>query len=120
LIWAACGKDPGLSPSFILEEARRSARYTQEEISELDFQGPLPDAALLAAEWKAAMKEADLIHATMPPESAGCCVLGKSCELFRGDSSDLANVFSKGGIVFHKGSIRGAWPTIKTEKAPNH
>jgi len=27
LVWATCGKDPGLSPKFILEQAGRSALF---------------------------------------------------------------------------------------------
>lgn len=38
LAWAACGKDPGFSPSAILELAARSARYSEAELRGLDFE----------------------------------------------------------------------------------
>ena len=43
LAWAAAGKDPGLSPLLILEQAHRSGRYTQLEIDSLSFDGAAPD-----------------------------------------------------------------------------
>jgi hypothetical protein len=43
LAWAACGKDPGFTPSGILEQARRSSRYTDDEVSSLAFEGPVID-----------------------------------------------------------------------------
>lgn len=48
LAWAACAKDPGFSPSAILEQAGRSARYSAAEIAALDFDGPPPDRAAAA------------------------------------------------------------------------
>jgi hypothetical protein len=33
LAWAACGKDPGFSPTAIVELAARSARYSEAEPS---------------------------------------------------------------------------------------
>ncbi len=42
LAWAACGKDPGFSPTAILELAARSARYSKTELRGLDFEGEAP------------------------------------------------------------------------------
>jgi len=54
LAWAASGKDPGLSPLFILEQAART-RYVQSEIDQLDFEGPAPRAADLSGRWHHAL-----------------------------------------------------------------
>ena len=116
LVWAACGKDPGWSPENILNEARRSARSPQDEIEEFSFEGPPPSAADLAAAWKAGLDEAIAIHAMLPPETAGCCILGKSGMLFRGSLSELQENILQRNILFHHGTIRGAWPQIRSTK----
>jgi hypothetical protein len=42
LAWSACGKDPGFTPQGILAQAKRSARYSTEEISTLAFAAQRP------------------------------------------------------------------------------
>ena len=59
LAWAASGKDPGFTPSGILAHARRSTRYSAAEIASLAFDGPPPDPAALAREWRHAADRAD-------------------------------------------------------------
>jgi len=116
LIWAACGKDPGWSPESILNEARRSARYSQAEIEELSYEGRPPNAANLAAEWRRGLDEAISIHAMLPCDTVGCCILETSGALFRGPLSELQEQISSKGLVFHRGTIRGAWPVIRDLK----
>ena len=45
LVWATCGKDPGLNPGFILEQASRSAHYTALDYETLAFHGKAPAMA---------------------------------------------------------------------------
>lgn len=111
LAWAATGKDPGLAPDAILQEARRSTRYSAIEIAALAFEGPPPDAAELSHRWHAALEDAAEIVATLPYESVGQCVL-RGEELFRGDRTSLRDALARGEIHFHSGSIRGAFPRI--------
>jgi len=59
LAWAASGRDPGLSPLFILEQAART-RYVQSEIDQLDFEGPTPRAADLSGRWHHALAVAPM------------------------------------------------------------
>jgi hypothetical protein len=113
LIWAACGKDPALSPAFILEEARRTGRYTQAELGELVFDGPTPNAAELACQWKRILTDAGRIHAILPPECAGCCVLGPDSELYAGDAESLSRDLAAGRVAFHAGRIGGVWPSLR-------
>src|SRR5687767_5595439 len=40
LVWAAAGKDPGLTPEFILDWLKRSTRYGEEEVSMVRLQAP--------------------------------------------------------------------------------
>jgi hypothetical protein len=112
LTWAACGKDPGLNPELILNEANRSGRYTHEEIASLGFKGPPPDAGSLAQEWKRMLAQAGKIIALLPYEKVGTCVLSASGGLFRGDPSQLENQLRTDAVIFHPGSIRGAFPSF--------
>ena len=112
LAWAACGKDPGYNPAMILGDARRSAHYSAVEVSQLVFDGPIPDAAALSARWAAMAREADAIVEALPPGEVGRAVLDRDGELFGGGSVELASALAAGDIVFHEGSIRGALPQI--------
>lgn len=111
LAWAATGKDPGLSPAAILQEARRSARYSAGEIAALAFDGPPPDAAELSRRWHAALENAAQIVALLPYEYTGQCVL-RGGELFRGDGAALREALGRRQIRFHAGTIRGALPQV--------
>jgi len=109
LAWAATGKDPGLAPDAILQEAGRSARYSKVEIEALAFNGPAPDAVDLSRQWHAALQSAAEIVALLPYQNVGQCVL-RGGELFRGEGAALRETLARGEIRFHPGSIRGAFP----------
>jgi hypothetical protein len=113
LAWAACGKDAGFSPSSILEEAARSARYAPDEIHSLAFAGPSPDPADLSRRWHAMLGEARRIVALLPPERAGSCVLDAGGDLFRGGARELSDALVAGTIRFHPGSVRGTLPQVR-------
>jgi hypothetical protein len=111
LAWAATGKDPGLAPDAILQEAGRSARYSAVEIAALAFNGPTPDAGDLSHQWHAALENAAQIVALLPYQKVGQCVL-RGRDLFRGDAAALREALAGDEIRFHAGSIRGAFPQI--------
>lgn len=111
LAWAATGKDPGLAPDAILQEARRSARYSDVEIAALAFDGPPPDAAALSLHWHAILEKAAEVVAALPYENVGQCVL-RDGELFRGEAIELRTALAHGAVRFHAGTIRGAFPRI--------
>jgi len=112
LAWAACGKDPGFSPSSILEEAARTSRYSTGELSALDFSGHPPDAAELSRTWRAQLETARVIVVALPPEQAGKAVLDRGGRIFRGDASELRSALAGNALIFHAGSIRGAFPVL--------
>ncbi len=112
LVWAGCGKDPGLSPRFILEQAARSAHYSQAEIDKLEFAGLPPDAAALSHQWQAMLAEARIIVDTLPAEQAGKCVLTHAGGLFSGDLGALRSALAQDELLFHEGAIRGALPRM--------
>jgi hypothetical protein len=118
LAWAASGKDPGFSPARILQEASRSVRYTQEEISELDFDGPAPDAAALSLEWKQALADAQRTVALLPAQETGKCVLDAEGRLYRGDSAHLGSALAQHAVRYHQGSIQGAFPQFANGGSP--
>ncbi len=113
LAWAACGKDPGFSPAGILAHAGRSSRYTDVELASLEFEGAPPSAADLSRRWHAMLDEARDMVRVLPPEHAGCGVLGSDLLPFRGGAAALADALKAGTVQFHVGSIRGAWPRIR-------
>lgn len=112
LAWAAAGKDPGLGPLAIVEEAART-RYSATEIGELDFDGPTPDAGELSVRWHRAVEEARAIVRALPAEHAGQCVLDPRGQLLRSAPGDLARELEGGRVLFHFGRIRGAFPEVR-------
>jgi hypothetical protein len=112
LAWAACGKDPGFSPSAILELAARAARYSEAELRGLDFEGAPPDAASLARQWRAALDTAREVVAALPAEEAGRAVLASDGTPYRGEPATLREALQRGELRFHEGRIRGAFPRI--------
>lgn len=112
LAWAASGKDPGLSPGMILEEAARTARYSAEEVAALAFDGPPPDPVVLSRQWRAALQEAREIVELLPADKSGNCVLDASGALFTGNPDELRSALADGRLLFHAGHIRGAIPVV--------
>lgn len=112
LFWAACGKDPGFNPASLISEAKRSSRYSAEEIGQLAFQGSIPDASILGRQWHMILKEAEKIIELLPPEEVGNCILCDKVKLFIGGPEILEDALKRDAVQFHKGSIKGAWPKI--------
>jgi hypothetical protein len=113
LVWSACGKDPGFTPSGILEQARRSSRYTDDEVSSLAFDGPAPRADDLSRRWHDALQMAEAIIARLPAAQIGHAVLTADGRLLTDGPSDLVGVLATDGVRFHNGRIGGAWPQVK-------
>jgi hypothetical protein len=71
LCWAACGKDPGFSPLFLLDLLRRRGRVRAEDLARLDLAAPL-DLSDLKREWLEALDSVEPFVASRPPEEVGC------------------------------------------------
>lgn len=112
LAWAACGKDPGFGPRAILEGAARSGRYSADEVAQLAFDGPPPDAAHLARRWHRVLEAATDVVSALPPARTGTCVLTPEGHLFRGQVEALTRALVSGSVLFHEGRIRGTLPQI--------
>lgn len=113
LAWAAAGKDPGLNPAFILDQAARSGRYTEEELAPLAFEGERPTAAELAARWKGALATAREVIEALPPREAGTCVCGASgARLLLANPDALRAALRAGEVRFRPGALGRAFPRL--------
>jgi len=113
LVWATAGKDPGLSPAFILEQAARSAHYTKPELATLAFDGTRPTIEDMVRTWRRMLREADDIATQLPEDHVGTCVLTADGNLFNGTLDALQRAIAGDRLVFHEGVIRGAWPRLR-------
>lgn len=113
LAWAACAKDPGFSPASIVEHCARTGRYSQAEVDSLAFAGERPDAADLGRRFRGLLDSARAVVAALPPAEAGTLVLDARGEPFRGDPRETRSAVERGELRFHRGCLRGAWPTVR-------
>jgi hypothetical protein len=81
-------------------------------VAQLAYEGQAPDAGELAKAWHRMLDEAREIVALLPPAEVGTCVLAQDGSLLRARGADLARALEAGGVRFHRGSIRGALPTV--------
>ena len=107
LAWAACGKDPGYTPQFLLDYACRHVAYTQEDLDRLSLQEPL-DLRELKRSWLAAVEDARATVAALPAEEVGSLYLGPDGQ----PRTPNANSLRLHQLTRHTGRIRGAWPTV--------
>src|SRR5476651_248907 len=71
LAWAACGKDAGFTPQFLVEEAQRRAHYPASRLNMLLLREPL-DLVECKRRWLQASAEAKALFNLLPPEEVGC------------------------------------------------
>ncbi len=107
LAWAACGKDPGFTPGFLLEQAGRHVAYTQADLDRLHLREPL-DLRSMKRDWLAALDAARQLVEALPADEIGCLYLDSQSRPATPDPG--ATGF--GDLVRHNGCIRGAWPTV--------
>lgn len=113
LVWATSGKDPSLSPRFIVEQASRSTHYTKEDYETLAFEGCAPNPEQLRQVWQEMLLEAREMIALLPEDQIGTCVTTRDGTLFTGTASELKASLQANNIFFHEGCICGAWPVIR-------
>ena len=106
LAWAACGKDPGFTPGFLLEQAGRHACCSQADLDRLSLRQPL-DLRSLKRKWLKALEEARELVDALPPGEVGMLYLDGETPVTPDPQSDRF-----GDLARHEGSIRGAWPVV--------
>lgn len=107
LAWAACGKDPGYSPAFLLDHAGRHVGYSQDQLDRLQLRASL-SVGDLKRQWLAAVAEASRLIESLPADELGCLYLASGGAPVTPDPTSA----EFRGLRRHFGSIRGAWPLI--------
>jgi hypothetical protein len=107
MAWAGCGKDPGFTPDFLLQQTNRHIAYTQSDLDRLELVAPL-DLQDMKVKWIRVLEEAGPFVAALPAEELGCLYLDTDRKPVTPDPD--ADSFT--GLIRHHGSIRGAWPTL--------
>ena len=111
LLSVACGKDPGFSPTSMLEYVARR-HYNQVEIDEKIIPKGTYDAAALCRFWHEEVERTRSILECFPRAEAGKAVMTKDGKLFKGDAEALKSALAAGELEFHEGTIGGAWPRV--------
>ena len=111
LLSAACGKDPGFSPSSMLEYVARR-HYNQVEIDDRIIPRGAYDAGELCRFWHEEVERTREAVAVFPRDKAGMCVLDREGKPYKGSPLHLPDAIAAGEVVFHEGRICGAWPQI--------
>lgn len=107
LAWAACGKDPGYSPAFLLDHAGRHVRYSQDHLNRLHLREPL-SVSDLKRQWLTAVDRAQWLIESLPEADLGCLYLASDGVPVTPDPAGS----SFRDLGRHFGSVRGAWPLI--------
>jgi hypothetical protein len=107
LAWAACGKDPGFTPEFLLDHAGRHTVYTQKDVERLSLAEPV-EIGRLKRDWLDAAEQARRLVAGLPAEDVGCLYLDAGGNPVTPDpSSDTFPALTR-----HRGAVRGTWPAV--------
>ena len=110
LCWAAAGKDPGVNPFMILQECQRTTHFRPEQFHDLQLAAPL-DLPRWKQTWMAASREAEALLPRLPAEEVGCLYLDANHRPVTPHPG--AADFS--GLRRHFGSVRGAWPVLRSQ-----
>lgn len=105
LCWAAAGKDPGFSPSSLLELLKRRGRYRREDFSALMVTEQI-DLPGMKAEWLKMLGEAEVFIRNAPADDIGCLYYSRKRGAFV-DPQDHANSTD---IEIHYGTPGGVLP----------
>jgi hypothetical protein len=110
LVWAAVGKDPGLTPLSLLDLLKRHGRYRPEEFSRLQLVEPF-DLPRAKQEWLEALSEADAFARARPSEEVpGCLYWSTAKNEFVVPRADVS--LSAQEVVQHHGAPGGVVPRM--------
>lgn len=110
LAWAASGKDPGLSPLFILNELVRTSRYRPADLDSVRLAKPV-SLVELKQKLLGAVREGEELIARLPADEVGCLYLDAAGRVVTPDPG--AAGFAE--LQRHFGSWRGSWPRLVVE-----
>ena len=107
LAWAACGKDPGFSPDFLLDHAAAHTAYRPADLARLNLRVPL-ELPIIKRQWLEALDRARALVHRLPDQEVGCLYLERAGLPINPDpSSDRFQALRR-----HHGSVGGAWPSV--------
>jgi hypothetical protein len=105
LVWAAAGKDPGVTPLLLLELLRRRGRYRPEDFTRLQLTAPL-DLVSARDTWRAALDDAHAFILRRPSAEIGCLYYDTRAKRFVQPDRDAESAH----IVPHFGAPGGVIP----------
>jgi len=105
IAWAACAKDPGFTPELLLQEMGRNATFQPTEFEALALAQPWNPVAAKTT-WLQATAEARSLFESLPASDLGCLYLKNGNPVTPHGREKAEH------LLRHRGSIRGAWPTI--------
>ena len=103
VVWASVGKTLGFTPEGVINEIRRTARYTESDFRRIASDPPLDPHAIMRR-LREILGEAEEFAARMPTDKAGLVFL-KDGHVVQPDPARLQNYDT------HGGQRRGQWPT---------
>lgn len=106
ICWAACAKDPGFTPEFLMQEMGRNVHFRPEEFAALALARPF-DLVEAKKRWLGAVDEARLLFEMLPPEDVGCLYLEGERVVTPSGSKHLDK------LTRHRGTVRGSWPEVR-------
>jgi hypothetical protein len=109
LVRAASAKDPGLTPEFLLDAARRFVRFPAEPRAwERIGVKPPADLTKFKRGFLDTVEGAEALVATLPPAEMGCLYLNAAGRPVCPDapSPEFPD------LTHHFGSVKGAWPRV--------
>jgi len=105
VIWAACGKDQGFTPSLLLDQANCHSRFQENDLRSEQLSQPV-DLKDLKRQWIAARTEAEKLFERLPETELGCLYLRDSDR----PVSPIPESVEFPTLQRHFGSIQGAAP----------
>jgi len=109
IIWAACGKDPGFAPLYLLKMMQRFARIRPETLDEIKARDL--DPIQMKRHW---IEMSDEAAATMERVSNEQPDLPIGCVFVDADFKPCW-VEDRDDLKIHFGSMRGCWPQFSVE-----
>ncbi len=105
LAWAAAGKDAGITPAFILEQAARFNRMQGGDFTAVLGTGSF-DLPQMKQDWLVMLETAQKLITDLPSAEAGCLYLDQSQRIVNPLESEA---------LPHFGSVGGAFPRLGFE-----
>lgn len=103
VVWASAGKALGFTPEGIVNEIRRTARYTVEDFRRIASDPPIDPAATMTR-LRDLLSEAEAFVSRMPTEKVGLLFL-QGAQVVQPDPERLEDYET------HAGQRRGHWPS---------